>query len=456
MTPEEMSILGELDAADLENKGLLGPGTTTGSRRIHKRLLNSSGEDEYHDISLQINLESPDATNAFATIPVSLISHDSLVYLGFSAAKSDEIWSQWTDWPSEGPSREIDPDNGGLQVTFIDFVRCRLRNYEDTYEDNDDQWCQCLSLCGMSKAVQDAIMDPQFKRIRLTNSCIFWIRDTIVMRYAGLEDIQRASRQREIDLIRVRDCQDGSGSGRGAQSRNGRDGSPQPDDHQQATPWVPHVLWNSATMMEVRNNYGHIVLFKDVVHAQVAGLFDDSGKVQRIEKLLSHSPSDFSAARSLFYFTPDHREAEYRCAYAKRRANCESVVMVCLTIPQTAIDKLRRPKLQRLYWPSPEWKQVVWRSKTVRSLPSALRKYRDALLIIGSVANGTQRKFENMKSWADVADDAVCCDVSSGDPTVQYVFSSEEEGCKFLKKYGKLEVFPFAAAELQKFLKRNP
>jgi hypothetical protein len=195
------NILGALDAANLQNQGLLGLGHTAGSRRIHRRRLNRLSDEEYHDISLNAQLDSPNASYAFATIPATLISRDTLDYVGLSPGKADEIWGQWASWPATGPRREIDHDDGGLQVTFIDFITARLDNYEVVYEDNDAQWRQCLTMCGMSASVQDAIMDPNFKHIRVSNSCIFWIKDTVLMRYAGLEDIRRASHQREMELV---------------------------------------------------------------------------------------------------------------------------------------------------------------------------------------------------------------------------------------------------------------
>lgn len=53
---------------------------------------------------------------------------------------------------------------------------------------------------GMAAEFQEAIMDPEFKDLRLTCSCAFWAKDTVEMRYAGLKEEKRASHQREGDL----------------------------------------------------------------------------------------------------------------------------------------------------------------------------------------------------------------------------------------------------------------
>jgi hypothetical protein len=471
------SILGEVDVAILLNQGLLGPGRSNGSRRIHKRRLNRSSDEEYEEIPLDVSLNSPSAVDAFATIPITLVSWDTLEYLGLSTGKADEIWSEWTQWPVTGPRRETDPDDGGLQVAFIDLITARLENYEDVYEDNDAQWYQCLNVCGISTPVQAAIMDPNFKHIRLTESCIFWVKDTLGMRYAGLEDIRRASRQRELDLMRAAarpggrssSGSGGSGNGRGGgrdgaagQAGSTRGGSSSQGRRsisglqQQTTPGISSILWNSNTAMEVCNKPDYIVLFKGIDQGRIAGLFGDSGEIQNIEKLLSPPPSDFSGTRSLFYFTPDYKVAEYYAAYAKRRANCESVVMICVSIPQTAISNLKESDLHYLYWPTPQWKQLVWRSKTAKYLPAPLRKYRDSLLIIGNISKGAERMYEILQSWEDMTNASLLRVGSSnrGDLAVQYVFSGEEEGRDFITEHGKIEVFPFSEAEVHALLAR--
>lgn len=206
-----------MDSADLLNRGLLGPGRTTGFHRLHKCRLNRSSDEENHDIPLNVSLSSPAANDAFAMIPVALISYETLVYVGLSEAKATELWNQWTNWPAQGPRRETDPDDGGFVVTFKDFIIGSFENQVDAADDDAQQWRACLNGCGIAVDVQNAIMDPRFKYLCLSQSCLYWVNDTVKMRYAGLEDIQRSSREREIQLRRIAtrsgDNQGGSGHG---------------------------------------------------------------------------------------------------------------------------------------------------------------------------------------------------------------------------------------------------
>lgn len=56
----------------------------------------------------------------------------------------------------------------------------------------DVEWL--VDVCGLSVDTQDAIMDPHFTYLRISNSCLSWVRDTIGMRYAGLHVVGRSSR----------------------------------------------------------------------------------------------------------------------------------------------------------------------------------------------------------------------------------------------------------------------
>jgi hypothetical protein len=200
------------------------------------------------------------------------------------------------------------------------------------------------------------------------------------------------------------------------------------------------------------------VLFKGMDQGRIAGLFDETGTLDRIETLLSSAPSDFSGTRSLFYFTPDYQVAQYYAAYAKRRANCESVVIVCLHIPNTAIESLLPPEIQYIYWPSSEWKELVWRCRTQQSLPSYLRKYRQAVLMIGTTSRKPDLVYYAMGSWEAVTEDCLLrVGSNQNSPAVQYVFSGEEEGREFLVEQGarNIKVFPYPQFELEAWLAEN-
>jgi hypothetical protein len=201
------------------------------------------------------------------------------------------------------------------------------------------------------------------------------------------------------------------------------------------------------------------VLFKALDQGRIAGLFDEAGTLDRISTLISSPPSDFSGTRSLFYFTPNHQVAVYHASYATRRANCESIVIICLRIPNAAIESLSASDIQRVYWPSNEWKELIWRCRTMNSLPLYPRKYRTAILVIGTISRKPHSVYHAMNSWQEVTERCLLRLGPPGheSPTVQYVFSGEDEGRQFLIENGarNIKVFPYPQSELETWLAAN-
>lgn len=121
---------------------------------------------------------------------ISIVSLKTLIYVGLSIAKAEELWNRWTHWERGpyDPRRETDPDDGGLTVLFDDFIiGWSVTNRIDAIgTDDDHKWRECLDACGIDTATQDAIMDPKFAHIRRSNSCLYWAKETIEMRYRGL------------------------------------------------------------------------------------------------------------------------------------------------------------------------------------------------------------------------------------------------------------------------------
>lgn len=193
------SILAPLDAAHLMSQGLVGPVDSDGMRKIHKRRLTRFSEQEYVHLPLDVTI-SQAASDMFASIPDQLISQATLEYVGFSKTKATEIWNSWNNWPSTRPRRETDPEDSGVQVTFLDYICVQISSSLDTDSEDDAEWVNCMNTYGLSKEFQDAILDPHFKYLRLSDSCAGWSKDTINMRYAGLKAIQQESSNREIAL----------------------------------------------------------------------------------------------------------------------------------------------------------------------------------------------------------------------------------------------------------------
>ncbi|KAM0350691.1 hypothetical protein ACHAPU_003183 [Fusarium lateritium] len=412
-------ILAPGDQTHLIRTGLAGNlNIAKGTITVHKRRLNRSSDEENSNLPLNTNPRSrPDA---FVTIPEQLISKATIEHLGFNSDKAAEIWNGWINWPP-GPRREIDPDDGGLEVSFLDWVKGHAGYSNDVWQDDSAAWLACMQHWGIATELQHAIMDTHFKYIRLTGTCIGWVRDTIKMRYAGLQDIQRASKERQSSNL-------GGPSGTGASQSSGRSISSQ---QRSALPGVLIDSCSSTQAIAAQNALGMTVLYKGMDQARTNGLFDSQGKLDDITVLASPPQTDFSRNRSLYYFTTSFEVAKRYAAWAKRRANVESVVVIRIAIRNSVIQSMdSTPKLQRLFWPNPDWKEMVWRCRTRKQLAKELGKYSAATLIIGTIANKPDHYYYNFSSAAQL--DEKCVLKVKGpngqQPAVQFVFSAEDEG----------------------------
>lgn len=225
-----MSVFTPADVEILSATGLISPPSSNGTRRVHKRRLHRFSDEENSHLPLTplSQTSSSSVTALYATVPDILVSLATLKYLGYTDTAANQIWNRWSNWPSTPPGRfEVDVDG---EIRFIDVAVGYLNQFRDrdTWDENDVSWFDSMGLCGIKSEVQNDIMDPIYKQLRLTESCLFWIKDTIQMRYRGLEAIQRASRERAMVATRATSRAGHSGTdGNDRSSLGGSSGSAQ-------------------------------------------------------------------------------------------------------------------------------------------------------------------------------------------------------------------------------------
>jgi hypothetical protein len=459
-----MSVLEPADAQYLVASGLASPASSNGTRRIHKRRLNRSSDEENSDLPLTPPSSSPphaslSAENS-ATIPDTLVSLATLKYLGFTEVAANQIWARWTNWP-QGPPGRFESDSDG-EIMFVEVAvgHLTIGRDSDTSDDNDQEWHQCLSICGINAETRASIMDPLYKRIRLTESCCFWVKDTIELRYRGLEAVQEASRERAMALQRASSRPSQSGSRPSQSGHVGRAGSSLGSSSTSRTEQrsisgtmrtAPGISSNTAfsnVTQSARSSPGSITLYKGMDQARLDGFFNDSGEIVDWSMLLSTPPTDFLGREAGFYFAVDRDIAEYYACYAKRRDGVSSVVVIHLIVPNQMVESLSPTQLQKTYWPSAEWKNLIWHCRTMRSrLPAELQKFKQAHLIIGTIAKKPNKVYQRMNS-AEEINDRCLLKTEEGRNAVQYVFRGEE-GEEFLERLGSesFSVHPVSTAE---------
>ncbi|PSR81950.1 hypothetical protein BD289DRAFT_27632 [Coniella lustricola] len=461
-------IISDEDAETLLSAGLLSflsdSSAISGKIRIHRRCLNRCSEEEYGHVPLPTDLPSAPGTVAdddndtFAVIPAHLTSYETILYLGFTESMARDIWTRWvsmTGVPNEhdNEARDMQRDIDEGLITFLDIIIGTFRPKPDHASDDDSQWFASMREWGLDNPTQAAIMEPAFRYIRLSQSCKHWVRDTMETRYAGLKDIQKASRQRDMERMGGRSTISGNGgTGISSSSACGSGG-----DLSTAS------RGNGGGRSIPGQQDGHSIpgvvsLYRAHDNARLDGLFNEDGTLANIQCLLSRSRSDFSARRDWFYFTADYNVAQCYGRYCKRRAGVASVVLLRIDIPNAAIKSLAPPQILRLFSPSNEWKQLVWHSRR-GNVPSFLGPHRQATLIIGTIARRPNSHYEALPSWEHIGDDLLLRVNEQGfhdqikSPAVQYAFS-DVEGDAFLREHiiSNPKVVAFTSRDLNSWL----
>lgn len=449
------TVLSGLDGDTLYSTGRMRESSEEGSLLIHLRCLNPASNKEHHDLQLPVASDrfGPWSPNNFTTIPVAFNSVETLLYLGMTRDRANLLWTEWAfsslyESTEEGMQR---PRHTPLP-SLVEYAKSNLvgKPCDDVDSRHDDEeWVECLHNSYIGQDLIDAIMHPSHRGMRLTNSCYHWIRDTVDMRCRALEEIHRTSKLRAEAAYPHQLNPDIPLAGAGYRQPVFAD-----------TTWTPEAVRDLK-----RNDPDRIVLFKVVDQAQLFHFWsrDCTDRDEHsVEKLLgpplTTNGGDNDDDERKFYFTDSVRTAEAQAAYAKIRGGrgC-SVVIVALTLPTSAIWRLQHTdcgaSVERLDWGEPAWKLFVWLTKIGLQLPPPLRKYRDATLLIRTMAQGGPYLYRSLLEEQLVAEKLLYM-VEPGDRTrrrpqaKEYVFAGSDAGLAFLRVHGTFEVYPVSDANV--------
>ncbi|QPH02149.1 hypothetical protein C2857_006355 [Epichloe festucae Fl1] len=414
-----MSVLAERDLQALVNAGMATPPRSDGTILLHKRRMNRSSDEENSDLPLLPVTVASDS--CFSTIPDTLISQPTLLYLGFTLKKANSIWNKWRNWPYP---REIDDDDDDDDpagpMTFIEVILLQLEPADDcdTYYENDEEWYHFMDRCGINSELQTAIMDPRFTTIRLTNTCLYWLRDTIEIRYLGLQEIQAASHEREMALQRARTRPGGP-----QQSTTSGQRSISATLRERGGNSI-HTSASEFSLRAARTQPGYTILFRGISSARLTR-FRQSEEAFRTAELMSLPPTDFLWGTTGGYFALDRDVAIKYALFAKRRSQNGSALLLQFNVPNSAIESLPEGQLITVHWdPSGNdktWEKLVYYSRNQGSAPNEFGRIAlGTTLIIGTIAKKPNSSYGRMRSYEEITENYVFRN-KEGRPAVQYV-----------------------------------
>lgn len=424
------------DAAILTQQGTLLASIEPGRQRIHRMLFTSTNGQELSHLAV-----SPPGTilssDSFETIPDYLVSQRTLEYIGFTPATSTKIWASWNTYLSH----EVFEIGDGIKVfekRFRDHIKPHHPgwDWQDTVSETDSAWVDTMNRTGIDSHLQNLILTPCFKKFRLTQTCIFWVLDTLSAKYASLKDIHEASRERGFVLRR-------------AAGRYGPIGqyipTPQPPKP------IDSIFSISQAAEDTDNFEGTLKLYYAGHTRDIQRILNADGTLleDRLTRALAtRTAGDFDSEgeRTCIYMygAADLEIAQSYVAYAKKRisgfGNAGSILAI--EMPKSAMEALDESQRVEVHWPSAEYTALVWtcRHGLYLSRSKSLKRFRNVKVIVGSVLESLGAVF-NAVSEENAAPEGLeigkVMENERGEAVVQYAFMGGGDGMEFLAEHAR-------------------
>ncbi|KAJ4129873.1 hypothetical protein NW768_006843 [Fusarium equiseti] len=318
-------------------------------------------------------------------------SEEIIRQVGFDERKAAKSWRRWSEWAEEGGAEF---GCATRDVPFLALVKGVVEFSDDAWGDDDAVWIQWMQKHGISAELQDAIMDPTFKQVRLTRTCEQWVLDTIDMRYETFYNKRTKS-----------ECEG---------NENSQD--------------TEHEYYDGAVVPE--ETPGMTVLYKAIVlnrrRNTPYSIFDSEGRLAIMNHLVKYQTIVFGRSGSLIYLGTSLKATQLHASYLRRLSNGldTNVVIVQLHIPDIALQDTSVP----IYFPSDNWKKLVWyyqnraEDKELRDEISWLCR---AQVIVGHLTSRPKEVLSQLGSWEDLTEKHVLNLDGNADGDIHYAFRDD-------------------------------
>jgi len=128
-------------------------------------------------------------SNRTMTLPIAAESAATLEFIGFVPSTAQRIFEDWAKRP--------DPENCPDDLLAYAIADVRGMNRHNELADNPKDTMQAM---GLDKEFSDTLLDPEHEDVRGTGSMMYWIRDTLEIRYKTIRMLQRRLKRR-VEMI---------------------------------------------------------------------------------------------------------------------------------------------------------------------------------------------------------------------------------------------------------------
>ncbi|KAK2741952.1 hypothetical protein CKAH01_01379 [Colletotrichum kahawae] len=384
----------------------------------------------FRTISAASYSSSSTSSDESVDIPEDLNSKEFLVFAGFSEEKAAAIFQRWCN---RGDRDEL------LYHDAIAFIKTKAEELDAV--DEDDDWRAALINMGLSSRLILRILDPRFKKVRLTGCACSWALDTIQESFSFLEHLDGAvEKRKKNNAIERTDSPDGTKNPRPAlrpQNRRTTGTSSSSSSHPTPTVFVD----TAPTEVD-----GRSIFMKGGSETRFSRAVKADGSLS-VFHLQSEAPTDFHPKEPTYiYLTKDREVAELYARYVEER--CEGVkgVILQIAIPNDLVSDARE-----IF--GNDWQELIWNSRntsifedTLRILSPSIRHYESYDVLVSNLCTTSTHRIARMTSQSEIE----AFRLSNGTKASQHVIQTQTRQLEIARQStGFIWIIPYRASQIQ-------
>ena len=392
---EDNYNLDDEDEKALIDENLVTSQIAGGKRTISAAFLNPSSSDISSSGSLSssasIRYHPSSSTKGTFALPTHLDSVAAIEHCGFTTQAAQEMFTRY----HRRPDKENNPDS------IFDYMRSQVLS-ADLY--NQLSPSEALRRVGLGQETRDAIMDPNFYEVRMTETVTYWALNTISVNWKTLirlmENLKAAAtrsrarkkyKKQHVGNVFPPQADQPAAAPAPAYSATVQSTLVEGLSRQRTLPSA-YVATVTTSPPEMPNHY---ILYKAKAAVEMDDWLSEEDGTILMEGLQTLPGGDFNWKYTAHYWTLERAAAEQYHAWAQTRCPWSEIWMIQVQLPVAFISGLSVKDL----WFSPDWKQFIWHCRKKREPPA---KYDDfwkrgkADLIRGHISKSTSHLITNI------------------------------------------------------------
>lgn len=360
--------------------------------------------------------ESSSSNDSIVAIPDELESVQTLKFLGFTEKAAELTLERFQRVQREWPDEEL-----------IAHAKGTVRSGKDAVDDGDD-WDEAMHSMGIDDLLRGRILDPRYTNIRLTETAMHWVIDTITDLYEFLDSFDFNMNRSEMVFGQPWSIASRMAPISASLASSSTTPMAQPQSKTKGKGSTPQgsLEFPVNTTFDERIVLAHETrLLKGGSLSRLNGAINfrkEHSPIISLNRIYSAPPTDFSGDKLHWYFTKQKPVAELYANWARNRLGEDRVEAGILSV---IIPSVLLENTVEIY--SNEFKKFVWINRLDLDMPEELLHYRESEVLIGPILSTSTTKLARMFRGGEDFRSLELLSLSSGvDSATQYCIQSQD------------------------------